>query len=410
MLKRIRVEDLTLGMYVHEFCGSWLDHPFWRSRFAIAQPEDLARIRATPVREVWIDTGRGRDVARPRPAAPPAAAPAPATAPLPAAAHATRSASAEQEMRRAARIVRRSKDAVVHMFQQARMGRAIHPASARGLVQEIQESVQRNPGALISLARLKSADDYTYLHSVAVCALMVALTRQLGMDEQQTHTAGMAGLLHDLGKARTPLEVLNKPGSLSDEEFALIKQHPVVGWQLLQAGGVQDADVLDACRHHHERLDGTGYPDGLRGEQISTLARMTALCDVYDAITSDRPYKRGWDPAQSIRRMASWTGSHLDARLFQAFVKCLGIYPTGSLVRLASGRLGVVVEQNPGTLVAPRVRVFFSLRSSLRIPPELIDLAAPGCRDQITGREDPQDWGFSDLSDLWAGMALEEAA
>ena len=123
-----------------------------------------------------------------------------------------------------------------------------------------------------------------------------------------------------------------------------------------------------------------------------------------DAITSDRPYKAGWDPAESLRRMAEWTRDHLDQRLYQAFVKSLGIYPVGSLVRLTSGRLGVVTEQSPGTLLTPRVKVFYSTKSDMRIPPELIDLSAPGCREQIAGREDPARWQFPDLNELWSGL------
>ena len=289
-----------------------------------------------------------------------------------------------QELQRAASICANAKQAVISMFSEARMGRAVDASSAPGLVSEIADSVTRNPSALISLARIKTADEYTFMHSVAVCALMVGLARQMGLNDEATQQAGLAGLLHDLGKAHIPLEILNKPGKLSDAEFALMRGHPGAGHALLQGQGLP-APVLDACLHHHEKIDGTGYPHRLPAEQITTLARMAAICDVYDAITSDRPYKAGWDPAESLRRMAEWTRDHLDQRLYQAFVKSLGIYPVGSLVRLTSGRLGVVTEQSPGTLLTPRVKVFYSTKSDMRIPPELIDLSAPGCREQIAG-------------------------
>ena len=421
MLKRIDVKHLTLGMYLHEFCGSWMEHPFWRTKFVLIDPNDLALIRATAIREVWIDVSRGKDVSvgtasltreevdaridtdfsrledlPPLVVEPPAPPPLPTNDRLP--------LSMQSELRRAASICGQAKQAVVSMFNEVRMGKAVDAESASSLVEEISDSVARNPGALISLARLKTADDYTYMHSVAVCALMVALARQIGLSEAHTRSAGMAGLLHDLGKAAIPLAVLNKPGKLTDEEFIVVKSHPVTGYEMLKEGGAVEAAVLDACLHHHEKMDGTGYPDKLAGDKISLIAKMTAICDVYDAITSNRPYKRGWDPSESIRRMAEWTNDHFDPRLFQAFVKSIGIYPVGSLVRLTSGRIGVVTEQAPKSLVTPRVKVFFSTKSDMRIPPDMVDLAAPGCHEKIVAREDPDRWRFPDLNELWSGM------
>ena len=405
MLKKIRVEDLRLGMHIHEFCGSWMEHPFWRTNFSVDDPEDIRRVAESGIHELWIDVAKGADVETVFPVESVEQAEAAAAQTLVAVAEREEppaQVSMAEEVKRAARVCARSREAVVSMFQEARMGKAINAEAAGEMVDEISSSVARNPGALISLARLKDADDYTYMHSVAVCALMVALARQLGFGESETREAGMAGLLHDLGKALTPNEVLNKPGKLTDAEFAIMKQHPVDGHRLLAEAGKVGPVTLDVCLHHHEKMDGTGYPDRLPGDKITLYARMGAVCDVYDAITSNRPYKAGWDPAESIRKMAEWARGHFDERVFQAFVRSIGIYPVGSLVRLESGRLGVVIEQAQHSLLTPSVKVFFSTKSQVYIRPEIIDLARPGIADKIIGREDAARWGIKDVDKYWA--------
>ena len=192
---------------------------------------------------------------------------------------------------------------------------------------------------------------------------------------------------------------------LTDDEFRVMRSHPERGFDLLQEGSQVPASALDVCLHHHEKVDGTGYPHRLPGDQISQLAKMGAICDVYDAITSTRPYKNAWDPAGSLQRMAQWKGQ-FDPVLFQAFVKSIGIYPTGSLVKLQSGRLAVVVEQNQTSLVQPRVKVFFSTKSNMPIPLQMLDLSAPGVTDRIVGREAPEQWGFKHLDELWKPASL----
>ncbi len=399
MLKKIPVEHIRLGMHLEAFCGAWLEHPFWRNKFVLTDPKDIALIQASPIKEVWINLAKGLDseVTETTDSAIEiiTAESVPNVSPV-----AQERTGFNDEVKRAAKICAKGKEAVVSMFQEARMGKAIEAEAAAPLVEEISNSVMRNPGALISLARLKIADDYTYMHSVAVCALMIALSRQLGLDEQQTRDAGMAGLLHDLGKAMIPMEILNKPGKLTDEEFALVKTHPEEGYKLLLEGKGISEIAKDVCLHHHEKIDGSGYPKGLNGESMSLYAKMGAVCDVYDAVTSNRPYKAGWDPAESIKRMAEWKG-HFDPTVFQAFVKSLGIYPIGSFVRLESGKLGVVVEQGEQSLLKPKVKVFFSTKSQAYIRPETIDLARSP--EKIAGRDDAAKWGIKDVDRYWAG-------
>ncbi|PKM32064.1 MAG: hydrolase [Gammaproteobacteria bacterium HGW-Gammaproteobacteria-12] len=355
MLKRIAVADLRIGMYVQEFCGSWMDHPFWKSKFLLNSPQDLQRIQTSSIGELWIDVSKGLDVEAGARASSEAEAQQEVEARLMAAAERRRSppvVAMDVELDRAAKICARSKQAIISMFSDARMGKALDFGQVESLVEDISDSILRHPSALISLARLKHADEYTYMHSVAVCALMIALARQLGLGDGAVREAGVAGLLHDVGKMAIDQQVLNKPGKLSDAEFL--------------------------------------------------FARMGAVCDVYDAITSNRPYKPGWDPAESIRKMAEWKG-HFDEGVFQAFVKTVGIYPVGALVRLESGRLAVVLEQNAKSLLVPKVKAFFLAKSKVQIPPVVIDLSKPTAQDRIVGRESAAAWGFENLDELWSG-------
>ena len=394
MRKKISLDQVKLGMYIQSFEGEWLSHPFWRSRFLLNEPGDLKALRESGIAGVWIDTDKGLDVAVLEPESPERASPPPA------AEHPPAQCSAADEMHRATRILGRARQAVTNLFTEARLGKAVDVESCLPVVEEISESVTRNSAALISLARLKTKDEYTYMHSVSVCALMVALARQLGLNETQTRETGLAGLLHDVGKMAMPEDVLNKPGKLTDEEFAVMKSHPERGHQILLKSGMASEGTLDVCLHHHEKMDGSGYPYRLQGDRISLYARMGAICDVYDAVTSNRPYKNAWDASESLMRMAQWEG-HFDPTIFQAFVKSVGIYPIGSLVKLHSGRLGVVIEQNPGSLTKPVLRVFFSTKSNAAIPMQVLDLSENHISDRIVGREDPNQWGFKHLDRLW---------
>jgi putative nucleotidyltransferase with HDIG domain len=408
VLKKIQASQLKAGMFVHELGGDWFSHPFLRSRFTCSA-KDVDKVIEAGIRELYIDTSRGTDVADGRVAeevereveAEMLAAVTQAEAP-------TLRVSLAEEMSRAKKLHEQAHRAVHDVMHDVRLGKAIQVDNVESLVDEITESVVRNSGALVSLLRLKTADEYTFLHSVAVSTMMVTFANSLGLERELVRQAGIGGLLHDIGKMKVPDTVLNKPGRLTDDEFRIIKQHPGDGHAiLLESPGVGPIP-LDITRHHHERMDGSGYPDKLPGEGITQMARMAAIVDVYDAITSQRCYHEGMQPTEALRKMWEWSKFHFDQALLQAFMRTIGIYPIGSLVRLESGRLGVVVDQNAGNLLTPKVRVFFSTKANAHIPPQLLDLSrslGAGGGDRIVNHETPEKWGVDPMRFLVAEAA-----
>jgi len=412
----VPVEELRVGMYVHALTGSWIDHDFWRERFPIDGPAVLERLRGSNVRSAWVDVERCQPGARP--AGPPPAAPEPTPVdavpadpggsgpPAPAAAAAAATdrtalkpaAKAQRGAAAAARSIAQVRSAVNAIFREARSSGRIDRQIVLDTARALRIAVENDPDTMLALLRLKQADEYTSMHSLAVGALLMRLTRTMGMDPQAQDRAVTAGLLHDIGKIAVPRAILDKPGSLDDAEWRIVRTHPVAGHTLLLESGQVDEMALDVCRHHHERVDGEGYPDRLSGAELSTFARMGAVCDVYDAVTSDRPYKKGWTPAEALRRMAATRAGHFDETVFRAFVKTIGPFPVGALVRLASQRLAIVVASNPDALRTPTVRVFYSIALQERIEPRTLDLA--GGRDSIVDEEDPRTWGLTSLETL----------
>ena len=394
MLKKISVSRLKPGMFVHELCGDWMSHPFWRAQFLL-KGADLRRIVEAGIQHVYINTDRGLDDTEGVAASEVQAEVEEEIQAVLATPddHVLR-VSVHEEMARARKVHEQAHKVVRTMMSDVRLGRAISLEDAEPVVEAITGSVLRNSGALLGLIGIKNKDDYTFLHSVSVCTLMIAFGRSLGLSGDELRQGGIGGLLHDIGKMRVPDAVLNKPGRLTDAEFDMIKRHPGDGHAvLLETPGIGPVP-LDITRHHHERLDGHGYPDKLSGDAISTMARMAAIVDVYDAITADRCYHKGLPAAEALRKMWEWSTNHFDQKLLQAFMRCVGIYPVGSLIRLESGRLGVVVEQNEGSLLTPRVRVFFSTRSNGYIKPDMLDLSRrPGSADRIVSAETPEKWG-----------------
>lgn len=384
MLKSCKNSDVCKDFFNSERCQSGPDSPYWkeaqlidtRNDTELADISKIANSTSQKTKETIVVDAMSSSV------------------------------TLEEELIAAKKLYMQSKSAVVEMFNQARMGRAIAVEQADELVDNIRGSIARHPSAFISLVRLKGADEYTYMHSVAVCALMIAVAHQLDFSAELIHQAGLAGLLHEVGKMAIPGAILNKPGKLTEEEFDVIRQHPQMGARMLRALVPVCEMVVDVCLHHHEKIDGSGYPDRLAGEQISLFSRMAAICDVYDAVTSDRPYNEAWGPAIAIQKMSEWK-RHFDSSVFQAFVKSVGIYPVGSIVRLSSGDIGVVVEQSPNSLLTPKVKIFYSPASNTYITPTLIDIGESAQSEKIIERVLAQQYGFKNTETLWHGSPAQ---
>lgn len=403
MTKKISIEQLKPGMYVSDLGSDWMSHPFLRSAFAVKDEAMVKKIAESGIHEVYIDTSRGDDV----PDAPTAEEVTEhlehemlraAVEPVP-----ERRIPAGEEMARAKKIHGEANRIIHAIMQDVRLGQQVKLEQAEPVVMQMTESILRNGGALLSLTRVKNKDDYTFMHSVSVCALLVSFCRAMGMDADTIHLAGIGGLLHDIGKVKVPDKILNKPGRLTDEEFKVMKCHVVESKKILsETDGIAETSIQVAAQHH-ERHDGSGYPEGLKGEAITQMGQMAAICDVYDAITSERCYHKGLVPHEALRKIFEWSKFHFNPTLVQAFLRTIGIYPVGTLVLLESGRIGVVVEQSESNLLQPRVKLFFDSRKQSYTAPLEVDLAKPlghGGGDRIVSHESPEKWGIDPLKFL----------
>nr|WP_292044042.1 HD-GYP domain-containing protein [Massilia sp. UBA6681] len=400
MLKKVDASQLRIGMYIHDLDCGWMDHPFVRARFELTTDEEIYKIRNAKIRAVVIDCSKGLDVDdAPTLAQADAATEAEVTA-IAAAPRIVTRVSLGEELQRAVHIRKQAAGLVRTVMADARLGKAVELDKVGPVVESVTESILRNSGALLGLLRIKNKDDYTFLHSVSVCALLVAFCRSRKMDEDTIYQAGLGGLLHDTGKALVPDSILNKQGRLTDEEFDIIKRHPRDGYDILAKTPEIGPIPLDITLHHHERRDGSGYPDKQGEGSISELAQMAAIVDVYDAITSDRCYHKGMSAAEALRKIYEWSKFHFNPTLVQEFMRCVGIYPVGTLVLLESGRLGVVIEPHETSLLTPKVNVFFSTKSQGYIKPQTLDLSKQlgfGGGDKILRHESAEKWNVNPL-------------
>lgn len=307
--------------------------------------------------------------------------------------------SLSEELSRAGHTYQQAARLLGELLNNARHGLPIALSTAKPVVESITGSVLRNSNALMTLCRLQQGEDETLIHSLGVGVMMVVFGKSLGLDLATLHQFALGGLLHDIGKTKVAPEILDKPSRLSDEEMRYLKSHVVQGAAIArQLPGISKM-ALDIIEQHHERYDGSGYPRGLRGEAIAYAGRVAAIVDVYDTITSRHAYRQQDLPAEALEQLFSLSAAEFDPGLIEAFVRCIGVYPVGSLVRLQSGRLAVVTGQNAGEqLLQPQVRIIYDSLSKSYLPPLDVDLAqAENQDDGIVASELAATWDIDPL-------------
>jgi putative nucleotidyltransferase with HDIG domain len=400
MIKRIDVKWLKVGMYVVQLDRPWIETPFLFKKFLVKSPEQIRQLKEY-CSYVHIDTDKGEDADAGIAAAKldariinklkkiPTEERPPERKPL---------VTFREEVRQALVIRDKTKEAVGHMLEDVRIGKSLDTTEAKQAVENIVDSITRNREALVCLTQLKNRDEYTSIHSMNVCILCIAFGRYLGLRGEQLQFLGVGALLHDIGKMRVPLEILNKPGKLTDDEFAIMKNHVVYAADILEETPGFSPRSMKVVTEHHERFTGGGYPRGLGGDNISMPGQLAAIVDVYDAITSDRVYRNHLHPHEAIKRMYEWSARDFNKGLLERFIKCIGIYPLGSLVQINHADLGIVVSSNEGNALKPAVMLVLDEQGRPHDPPRVIDLTQKdksGVKQQwtVTKVMDPAECG-----------------
>jgi HD-GYP domain-containing protein (c-di-GMP phosphodiesterase class II) len=393
MIKRIPVSALRVGMYITDLNNDWIPHNTQRKRGVIRKEETIEKIQKMGVGYVYIDVSRGLDSQDSEPsrevdrrnetALQKAGELSPGV---------HKRVLVGEEMGLAQQVHTHAQGLVGNLMSNVKTGSAIDVAPIHQLADELQNSVFRNANALSCLGRIREKDNYLLEHSVNLSVLMSLFGNYRKLPADILHQIIVGALLHDIGKILTPDEILHKPGRLSPEEFEVMKAHARHSRDILKSTeGIGELTIITAAEHH-ERLDGSGYPEGLKGEEISVYGRVVAITDVFDAITTDRVYHKGMTPTQGLKKLLEWSGGHLDPVLVKEFIRCVGLYPIGSLVLLESGRLGVVIETNDEDQRLPVVRVMYNTKFRMPITVDTLDLAKPGTQDRILRSVDPEEY------------------
>jgi len=342
--KKLDASELTVGMYVVELDRPWEESPFLFQGFLLETEQDIQTVQENCA-YVWVDVMEEEweplDKTHPE-------------------LRRTRKYYIDkQDMARqlteANRTYQATKKQVKQLFASALLGQALNLKQAQAMISDCVSRVVANPKAMLWLTRLKHRDEYTAEHSVNVALLAISLGHHLNLAPYELENLGICGLMHDIGKVKVPEEILNKPGRLTEEEFAEIARHTTYARQMLMGRTDIYPGAVDVAWCHHERLDGSGYPRGVDGSKLSLFTRIVSVVDTYDAMTSDRIYRRGMSSLEAMKILNREAGIKLDADVVRKFVNMIGLYPPGYLMEMSNGEVGIIMSADEGYQLKPRV-------------------------------------------------------
>ena len=393
MRKKIDVRDAQLGMYIAELDRPWLETPFMFQGFEITSDSAIEKLRAL-CKYIWIETDLGKDYVPPSRGGRAAFARMQQLAdedvrirdkirrlvvePLPRAKRRDYPdrATFEEEIVSAKNIHSDTRNVITGVIHDAKRGKSVDIKLASKAVARMVDSVIRNPDALVCLSHLKEVSEYTALHSIRSCILALAFGRHLALSRDELQVLGLGAMMHDIGMVKVPEEILNKQNELTAFEFETMTKHVSWGLDILKTSGDLPPGALEVIAQHHERGDGSGYPQQRKTGNITAAGYIGAIVDVYDAITSDRHYNTGLSAEDALKRIYEWREKDFDAELVEDFIRCMGIFPIGSLVELSTGSIGVVITINRARRLKPKVALALTVSKtpySARIVTDLME-------------------------------------
>ena len=370
-LRQISVAQLQLGMYVHTLDRDWMGTPFLFQGFEITTDEELAQLRSLCKHvQIEVDAADAGGAKAVDTLALAAADPIARSATVPA----VDKIELRTELSQATEVMGTARTVVLSVFDQLRDGGGLEAAAIESVVESMVESVFRNRDAMGWLARMRSKDDYLYTHSLSTSVWALTFGRHLGLDREAMKVLGTGAMLLDVGKTRMPAHLLRKPEALTPTEWKLLRLHARYGAQLLRADEALDKRVIEMVESHHERFDGSGYGNGLKGEDIPFLARVAGIVDAYDAMISERAYAKPKTAYQAVRELSALAGTAFQPELVELFIQAVGVFPTGTLVELNTGEVGVVTAQNRYRRLKPEIMLILDANKQVREDFAQIDL------------------------------------